>query len=150
MNSLAQFPVSEMIDQMTNEVNHDILMRQLADGKEAEGEKAVARETIKIKQNMERKRIHSLVNEFADDQASDSRMIFTRILGHKIDMPGSGQWKMITDKREECWICDLEVSGLVFWDYEKITEKAYMSTKRQHQEQVMRDVMTELHKEVCP
>ena len=96
-----------MVDKMTEQVNHEILIRQLTDGQEEAGEKAVARETIKIKQNMQRKRIHSLVNEFADDQTSDSRMIFTRILGHKIDMPGSGQWKLITEKREECWVCDL-------------------------------------------
>ena len=32
-----------------------------------EGEKPVARETIKVKQNMERKRIFSLVNEFTDE-----------------------------------------------------------------------------------
>ena len=73
-------------------------------------------------------------------------MIFTRILGHKVDMPGSGQWKLITDKREDCWVCDLEVYGLVFWDYEKIAEKAYMSTTRAHQENVMRNVIDELHK----
>lgn len=145
-----QFAVGEMIDGLTNEVNHDILIRQLNEGQEIEGEKAVARETIKIKQNNQRKRIYSLVNEFADDKTSDSRLIFTRILGHKYDLPGSGQWKMITDKQEECWLCDLEVYGLVFWDYEHIAEKAYMSTKRPHQEPIMREVITELHKTVCP
>ena len=66
----------------------------------------MARETIKIKQNMERKRIFSLVNDFAIDGNEDSRLILTRILGHKMDMPGSGQWKVIKDKSEECWICD--------------------------------------------
>jgi len=69
---------------------------------------------------MERKRIFSLVNEFADDNATDSRMIFTRILGHKMDMPGSGQWKLIKDRHEECWICDQEVYGLIFWDEDMI------------------------------
>ena len=34
---------------------------------------------------------------------------FTRHLGHKIDIPGSGQWKMITNENKlhfKCWICD--------------------------------------------
>lgn len=75
-------------------------------GAEGADEKPIARETIKVKQNMERKRIFSLVNDFADDTATDSMMIFTRILGHKSDMPGSGQWKLLKDRRETCWICD--------------------------------------------
>jgi len=55
-------------------------------------------------------------------------MIFTRLLGHKQDMPGSGQWKLISSRHEECWVCDQEVYGLVFWDDEIIAEKAYLST----------------------
>ena len=101
-----KFPVGEYISEMTNEDTKDILLRQLGAGQEAEGEKPVARETIKIKQNMERKRIHSLVNQFGDRQDTGGRMIFTRILGHKWDMPGSGQWKLISDMSEECWICE--------------------------------------------
>ena len=66
----------------------------------------MARETIKVKQNMERKRIFSLVNDIANDTAESSRCILTRIMGHKVDMPGSGQWKLITDKSDECWVCD--------------------------------------------
>ena len=83
---------------------------------------------------MERKRIHSLVNQFGDRQDIGGRMIFTRILGHKWDMPGSGQWKLISDMSEECWICEQEVYGLVFWDAERINKKAYVSTKRPAQE----------------
>ena len=55
---------------------------------------------------MERKRIFSLVNDMADQAQEDERMILTRILGHKQDMPGSGQWKLVRDKSDECWICD--------------------------------------------
>ena len=127
-----KFPIGELVGEMTNMTTKRTLIKQLSTGKEQEGEKPVARETIKIRQNMERKRIFSLVNEFADDTATDSRMIFTRILGHKKDMPGSGQWKLIKDKNEECWVCDQEVYGLVFLDPDMIAEKAFMSTKRHH------------------
>ena len=98
-------------------------------GHEQKGEKPIARETIKIKQNMDRKRIYSLVNDFGDDNL-ESTMIFTRILGHKEDMPGSGQWKLIKDKLEDCWICDQEVYGMLFWDPRDIAAKAYCSSKR--------------------
>ena len=102
-------------------VNYDLnnwnaLLRQLNTGQEADGDKPIARETIKIKQNLERKRIHSLVNDFGQQNDTGNRMIFTRILGHKKDMPGSGQWKLIKDFEEECWICDQEIYGLTFWD----------------------------------
>ena len=71
------------------------------------------------------------MNDFADDGNDESRMILTRCLGHRIDMPGSGQWKLIRDRSEECWVCDQQIYGLVFWDADKIANKALMSTKVQ-------------------
>jgi len=88
---------------------------------EFEGEKPVAREIIKIKQIMERKRVESRVNAFAEDISGDTRMILTRFLGHRPEMPGSGQWRMITDKTSECWICDQQVYSLIFWDEDFIS-----------------------------
>ena len=69
------------------------------------------------------------MNDFGDDTATDSRMIFTRVLGHKPDMPGSGQWKLIVSKNDDCWVCDQVVYGLVFWDDRVIANKAYLSTE---------------------
>ena len=88
---IIKFPVGEMINELTNVSYKKLLLRQLTSNYEEESEKPIARETIKCKQNMERKRIYSLVNDFGvDDNATESRMIFSRILGHKKDMPGSG------------------------------------------------------------
>ena len=39
----------------------------------------------------------------------DKNLIITRNLGHKIDIPGSGQWKFFTGDNisdKDCWICD--------------------------------------------
>ena len=39
----------------------------------------------------------------------DQNLIITRILGHKVDIKGSGQWKFFTEKvngENDCWICD--------------------------------------------
>ena len=125
-----KFSPSEIIDGMQMINTEMVLKKQLSTGKEEDGEKPIARETIKVKQNMERKRIFSLVNEFSDDTATDSKMIFTRILGHKEDMPGSGQWRLIQERHEECWVCDQEVMGITFWDPDHISRQAYYSTKR--------------------
>jgi len=43
----------------------------------------------------------------------------TRNIGHKEDIPGSGQWRIITDElpgRNECWVCDRKVYSVIFWN----------------------------------
>ena len=84
------FNFNDALNSIQNTVERDVLIRQLTFRKEIPGEKPVARETIKVKQNLERKRIFSLVNDFGDETVEESRMILTRILGHKMHMPGSG------------------------------------------------------------
>ena len=74
---------------------------------------------------MKRKRIYSLVNDLADDPNQTVNVLTcTRILGHKLEMPGSGQWKMITDKQDECWVCDQSNYSLIFFDKDNIAKKA--------------------------
>lgn len=67
-----------------------MLRNQLARGAENEGEKPVAREAIKLKQILERKRIHSKEHRLSEDADSKSRLICTRFLNHKLDIPGAG------------------------------------------------------------
>lgn len=42
--------------------------------------------------------------------------MFDRILGHKSDMPGAGQWRQIVNQKERCWICAGYVFTLIFWN----------------------------------
>ena len=72
-------------------------------------------ESIKIKQLNNLKRI--VQNGSTDDSffADDQKLIFTRYLMHKQEIPGSAQWRMVTDKKEHCWICDKEIKGYIFW-----------------------------------
>ena len=63
---------------------------QLDRGGENEGEKPVARESIKVKQILKRKRMFSKEHKFAEDANSSSRLILTRVLNHKLDIPGIG------------------------------------------------------------
>ena len=44
-----------------------------------------------------------------------NKLIFQRWVGHKPDIPGSGQWQMLTEKHDQCWVCDKWIYGIVFW-----------------------------------
>lgn len=78
-------------------------------------EKTFLRESIKIKNINAGKRIAQ--NGAVDDKFIDigSKLIFTRFLYHKAEIPGSKQWLMLTEKSEHCWICDKEMKGYIFW-----------------------------------
>lgn len=45
----------------------------------------------------------------------ESTLIFQRWLGHKEEMPGSGQWRMLTALGDNCWVCDKWTYSLIFW-----------------------------------
>ena len=36
-------------------------------------------------------------------------------MGHKTDIPGSGQWALLDKDHEKCWHCDSQIYTLVFW-----------------------------------
>ena len=46
---------------------------------------------------------------------SVNKMIFERQLGHKEELPGSGQWRMLTEANQKCWLCNNHIYTLVFW-----------------------------------
>ena len=45
----------------------------------------------------------------------EKHLIFQRQLGHKVDIPGSGQWQQLTKPTQKCWICANYTYTLVFW-----------------------------------
>ena len=58
------------------------------------------------------------INRVQVENDASEMLVFTRYLGHKKEMPGSGQWRMIStanDSQERCWVCNLETYSLVFW-----------------------------------
>ena len=59
--------ISDKIYQIQEMTEKNVLQRQLTHAFESKGEKPIARQTIKLKQIMKRKRIFSLVNDLADD-----------------------------------------------------------------------------------
>ena len=72
-------------------------------------------ESVKIKQLNNLKRI--VQNGSTDDKffSPDQKLIFSRYLMHSKEIPLSGQWRIITEKKDHCWICDKQVKGYIFW-----------------------------------
>ena len=73
-----------------------------------------------FKENMlVRKQKAKLVRTGLVSQTEDEeKMIFERQLGHKTDIPGSGQWRMLTREDQKCWVCEKEVYTLGLWSKE--------------------------------
>jgi len=60
--------------------------------------------------------LHNTTNREALQECA---LVVTRNIGHKEDIPGSGQWRMITKDipgHNECWVCDRHVYSLIFWN----------------------------------
>jgi hypothetical protein len=46
------------------------------------------------------------------------------VLGHKKDIGGSAQWKLMDEKQDTCWIANQDIYSLIFWNRDTIGEKA--------------------------
>ena len=92
--------------------------REDDEARAAQGKSKIS-EQLHLKHMLKDKR-GSVNRQLGENDASEM-LIFTRYLGHKAEMPGSGQWRMIAtanDAQERCWVCDLECYSLVFWSRE--------------------------------
>ena len=57
------------------------------------------------------------------DYSVNDQLVFQRMLGHKEDIPGSGQWYESSQNavackshyKNECWICEGHVYAILFW-----------------------------------
>ena len=45
----------------------------------------------------------------------NENLIFHRWLGHKLEIPGSAQWRMLDKKDSDCWVNERWVYTLFFW-----------------------------------
>jgi hypothetical protein len=100
------FNITDVFEKATDQQGAKMLKMQLARGGEKDGEQPIARDSIKLKQIFNRKRMYSKENNIGQEVDDQQKLICTRVLNHKQDIPGIGQWKVITDKTEKCWICD--------------------------------------------
>jgi hypothetical protein len=82
----------------------------------------VATETIRLKQILDQKKIS--IHHNTDIEDHTNVLVCQRILGHKNDIPGAGQWRVDYSLQvNECWSCGLHNYSLIFWS-ENASEKS--------------------------
>ena len=67
--------------------------------------------------SVKRSNIRDKLTEIKED-GNSSKLIFERQLGHKRDLPGAAQWRLLDRQDQDCWICDKSCYVLVFWSRE--------------------------------
>ena len=76
---------------------------------------AKLREAVQLQFIQRQKKLEQAYEE-AD--ATSSVLLISRKLGHKDDIPGSGRWKVFTERKigeNDCYICDRQIYSIVFW-----------------------------------
>jgi hypothetical protein len=53
-----------------------------------------------------------------------NQLVFERQLGHKPEIPGSGQWRMLENGDRKCWCCDNQIYTIIFWSINHGNEEA--------------------------
>lgn len=48
-------------------------------------------------------------------QREGRKLIFQRHLGHRVEIPYSTKWHMLTEHHEKCWVCDRHVYSMLLW-----------------------------------
>ena len=90
-------------------------------GQKPKGEEPVDREKEHWKDLRAGLKLQSIVNskrmnEFNHPKIMDKKTcIITRHIGYKTMIPGVGQWKIITDLKDECWFCGQHILTLFVW-----------------------------------
>ena len=49
-------------------------------------------------------------------QSGQQKLIISRKPGYKMVIPGVGQWKINTRRKEECWVCKQHILTFFFWN----------------------------------
>lgn len=72
---------------------------------------------------------------------TDARdMSISRILGHKQDIPGSGQWRMTTEMQKTCWVCNHSQYVALFWneDIGKANDRSSLGIREDEKRRVIK------------
>lgn len=90
---------------------------------------------------MNNKRLKRLLRRSDIEMRQDGRdMVLTRFIGHREDMPGSGQWKMQTEiEKDKCWHCDNWMYSIVFWSPKigEYIENRYLGVQKKMKRRLM-------------
>ena len=67
---------------------------------------------IKLQSIVNSKRMNELIHP---NVINKKTCIITRHIGYKKMIPGSGQWKILTEEKDECWFCGQHILTLFIW-----------------------------------
>ena len=70
-----------------------------------------------LMRNIKRGNIRDKLTEIKEE-GNGAKLIFERQLGHKLDLPGAAQWRLLDRQDQDCWVCDKSSYTLVFWSRE--------------------------------
>ena len=62
-----------------------------------------------------RKNKNAIIRNGLNTIRDERKLIFERQLGHKADLPGSGQWRQLIRDDHKCWVCEESVYTICFW-----------------------------------
>ncbi|TNV87178.1 hypothetical protein FGO68_gene2179 [Halteria grandinella] len=71
---------------------------------------------------------------------ADTKFILTRHLGHRLEMPLSTKWRMLTDAHEKCWICDRHHYGILFWSPDIASQTQEIGISESDRQRLIADV----------
>jgi len=66
-------------------------------------------EGLQLKNIMKKKKVRASLDPV--ETFDSGKLIFSRVLGHFTDLPGSGQWV----DAPQCWICEKWIYSFIFW-----------------------------------
>jgi hypothetical protein len=69
-----------------------------------------------------------------------TKFILTRHLGHRLEMPLSAKWRLLTEPYEKCWHCDRHHYSIVMWSPEIVAETQELSLDDEDRERLIEDL----------
>jgi len=83
-------------------------------------EQSLAHDTVKIRNQSLKKLCMQQDLPQEHNISMTKTLVFTRLIAHKKEIPKSGQWKMLTQPQQECWICSNYTLTYFFWNAKSI------------------------------
>lgn len=97
-------------------LSHQTFSQFLPDGAQHKEDKQVNySQLFHLKQLNQQKMTEMPFEDGSLSNKNSRNLIFTRIIGHTMDMPGFSEWHMHTEHSKECWVCDRKIYTFFFW-----------------------------------
>ena len=87
---------------------------------------------MEFKELLREKEAMTAIDDGKLNRAHKRTFLVTRVLGHRLELPGAEEWEISRESAQQCWVRDQKQFTFFFWspefgDYER--EKANSLTK---------------------